>query len=137
MGRCWPSCAPRDSTRRWRGSTGRAPAALDAFLDGGLAEEEGGARLRCAPAHEAACYECAGALDLWPDLPRVVAPVRLVLGERGFVAPALRERLCAALPGTGIDVVPGGTHFVALEKPREVGEALARFLRERRDVDVA
>lgn len=108
-----------------------AADSLDAFLEHGLGTPaDGGVALRCAPEHEAACYAGAGALDLWHGLPGLAAPVRLVLGERGFVAPPLLARLREALPGTRSETVAGGTHFVALEKPREVGAALGRFLRE-------
>jgi pimeloyl-ACP methyl ester carboxylesterase len=113
-------------------------AALDAFLDGGLGSDDGGGvRLLCDPEREAACYEGAGALDPWPGLASILAPVRLLLGDRGFVAPAFRDRLITEIPGTRIETVAGGTHFVALERPLEVGAALARFVREVTPIRVA
>jgi pimeloyl-ACP methyl ester carboxylesterase len=104
-------------------------AALDAVLDGALAErEDGSVSLRCPGEREAACYEGAAALDLWPLAARIEAPLLLVLGERGAVAPTLRKRLAAAARRTCVEVVPGATHFAALERPGEVGAAIARFL---------
>lgn len=110
---------------------GFAAESLEAFVDGGLEPMPSGeAALRCAPAVESACYEGAAALDLWPKLARIGCSVRLVAGSRGFMPPALTERIQKALPGTVVETIDEGTHFVALERPRQVGETLARFLRE-------
>lgn len=110
---------------------GFAPEALDAVLAGALAEEPSGeAALRCTPQVEASCYDGAAALDVWPAVSRIACPVRLVAGERGFMPPPLVARMREMLPRTRIETLSGGTHFVALEQPVRVGEALARFLRE-------
>lgn len=109
------------------------PAAFEAILDGALAPlPDGGVALRCPGEREAWCYEGAAALDLWPLAARIRAPLLLVLGEHSAVAPALRERLVAALPSVRIERIPGGTHFAALERPREVGAAIGRFLADAR-----
>jgi pimeloyl-ACP methyl ester carboxylesterase len=105
--------------------------AFDAVLPGMLAIDGDGMKLRCPGEREAACYEGAAALDLWPLAAQIRAPLLLVLGERGAVAPALRERLVATLPSVQVVVIPGASHFVALERPREVGAAIGRFLAER------
>jgi len=105
---------------------GFAPESLDAFL----ALPSGEVALRCAPEVEAACYDGAAALDLWPAVGRIACPVRLVAGTRGFMPAALVQRIRETLPGTRVEEVEGGTHFVALEQPACVGDALARFLRE-------
>ncbi len=110
---------------------GFAPESLEAFLACGLATlPSGEVALRCVPEVEAACYDGAAALDLWPDLGRIDCPVRLVAGDRGFMPPALLRRIEEWLPGTHTETIAGGTHFVALEQPARVGEALARLLRE-------
>jgi len=107
---------------------GFASAALEAFLAGGLAGVPGGGvRLRCTPEAEAAWYEGAAALDLWPLLARVRAPVLLVAAEHGAMPPALLERLCGALPAVRRERVPGTTHFAALEAPDRVGALLGGF----------
>jgi pimeloyl-ACP methyl ester carboxylesterase len=111
---------------------------LDAVLRGGLMERaEGGVSLRCAPEVEAASYDGAASLDIWPELGGIICPVRLVAGERSFMPPTLVERLRRRLPGTTLESIAGGTHFVALEKPAAVGVALARFSREVTPVHVA
>jgi pimeloyl-ACP methyl ester carboxylesterase len=117
---------------------GFAKDALEAFLGGGLVKrDEGGVALRCAPEVEAACYDGAASLDIWPELERILCPVRLVAGERSFMPPALVERLRQRIPGTTVESIEGGTHFVALEQPAAVGAALARFLREVTPIHVA
>jgi len=108
------------------------PVALDAVLRGTLTIDGDGVKLICPGEREAACYEGAAALDLWPLAAQIRAPLLLVLGERGAVAPALRDRLIATLPSVQIVTIPGGSHFVALERPREVAAAIARFFAERR-----
>jgi len=110
---------------------GFAPEALAAVLGCALAEEPSGeVALRCAPQIEASCYDGAAALDVWPAVGRLACPVRLVAGERGFMPPALVARIRQRAPRSSVETVPGGTHFVALEQPVRVGEALARFLGE-------
>jgi pimeloyl-ACP methyl ester carboxylesterase len=106
-------------------------AAFDAVLHGILRPDGDGVALRCPGAREAACYDGATALDVWPLAARIRVPALLVLGEHSAVAPALRERLAAAIPSLRIATIAGGTHFTALERPREVGAAIARFLAER------
>ena len=107
------------------------PVAFDAVLGGMLATEGDAANLICHAEREAACYEGAAALELWPLAAQIRAPLLLVLGERGAVAPALRDRLIATLPSVQVVTIPGGSHFVALEHPCEVGAAIARFLAAR------
>jgi pimeloyl-ACP methyl ester carboxylesterase len=108
------------------------PIAFDAVLPGMLAIDRDGVMLRCPGEREATCYEGAAALELWPLAAQIRAPLLLVLGERGAVAPTLRDRFVATLPSVQVVVIPGGSHFVALERPREVGAAIGRFLAERR-----
>ncbi len=108
------------------------PVAFDAVLPGMLAIDGDGVKLICPGEREAACYDGAAALELWPLAAQIRAPLLLVLGERGAVSPALRDRLIAALPSAQVVTIPGGSHFVALERPREVGAAIGRFLAERR-----
>jgi pimeloyl-ACP methyl ester carboxylesterase len=88
-------------------------------------------KLICSGEREAACYDGAAALELWPLVAQIRAPLLLVLGDRSAVAPALCDRLVAALPSAQVATIPGGSHFVALEKPRELGAVIARFLDER------
>lgn len=107
---------------------GFAPPALAAVLRGALrAEPDGAVALCCPGAREAACYAGAAALDPWPLIARLRAPLLLVLGEHSALPEPLRERLLAGRRDARTAVVPGATHFAALERPAEVGRALGRF----------
>lgn len=107
---------------------GFAPASLEAFLVGGLAPASQGVALRCAPEREAWAYEGAAALDVWPWVGRVRAPVALLLAERSAVPAPLRERLLQGLGDATPVTVAGATHFAALERPAEVGDRIRAWL---------
>lgn len=105
------------------------PACFEAILGGALScEADGSVALRCPGEREAWCYEGAAALDLWPLAEKIRVPLLLVLGEHGAVAHEHRDRLLACVPDLRIETIAGATHFAALERPREVGAAIARFL---------
>lgn len=109
--------------------SGFAPAALEAYLEAGFESGPNGSlTLRCRPEVEAWAYEGAAALDVWPVAKRIRAPVHLVLAEHSAVPAGLRSRLGAIAPVRDVITIPEATHFVALEHPREVASALARFL---------
>jgi pimeloyl-ACP methyl ester carboxylesterase len=106
-------------------------AAFEAVLAGGLERrDDGTAALRCPGEREAWCYEGAAALDVWPRVASIRAPLLLVLAEHSAVPPPLRERLLAGRAGARVETVAGATHFAALERPAEVGAAIGRFLAE-------
>jgi len=104
-------------------------AVFDAILAGALVPVPAvGVGLACPGEREAWCYEGAAALDLWPAVRRIRVPLLLVLGEHGAVAPAFRDRLVASVPAVEVATIPAATHFAALERPREVGAAIGRFV---------
>src|SRR5215472_1593967 len=105
--------------------SGFAPDALEAYLDGALRSTSAGVELRCPGEREAWCYEGAAALDPWPLAARIAVPLLLVLGERGAVPAALRDRLLAGRDAR-VETIGGATHFAALERPLEVGGAISR-----------
>jgi pimeloyl-ACP methyl ester carboxylesterase len=104
---------------------------LEAFLAGGLDERgDGSVCLRCRPEHEAFAYAGAAALDAWPLVSRLPIPVLLVAAEHSAIPAPMRQRLAESVPALAACEIAGATHFAALERPREVGEALARFWRD-------
>jgi pimeloyl-ACP methyl ester carboxylesterase len=110
---------------------GFAEEAFEAVLAGGLAPDGAGRlALRCPGEREAACYEGAAALDVWPLAARIEAPLLLVEGSRGAVPERLGARLLAGGSRARRETLAGGTHFVALEQPRAVGHAIGCFLAE-------
>lgn len=62
--------------------------------------------------------------DLWPALPRIAQPVRLVVGERDSRFVDIAARAVDLLPAGSLTVVPGVGHNVVLEAP----EAVVRLL---------
>jgi pimeloyl-ACP methyl ester carboxylesterase len=64
-------------------------------------------------------------------LPTIAVPTLIVAGERdGFTPANLSEEMHAAIPGSEMLVVEGGSHTAPIERPHLVNEAVARFLRE-------
>lgn len=63
------------------------------------------------------------------DLERVAVPTMVLWGARDrWLEPATGERLAAAIPGARFVGVPDAGHFVAEDNPRDVSNALLRFL---------
>lgn len=66
------------------------------------------------------------------DLTRLVAPVRLVWGDRDrMVSHRGSRHLVAAVPGLSYDLLPGCGHCPQLEQPERFAELLESFLVER------
>jgi len=111
--------------------SGFADSALEACLDGAFqVTGEGELVLRCAPETEAWAYQGAAALDLWPLIPRIEAPVQVIGAEYSAMPPPLLERLRGCRSGVRVDQVEGTTHFAVMERPEPVGVLLADFFRE-------
>ena len=64
--------------------------------------------------------------DLWPLLPTLACPVRLVVGAADAKFVALAHRMAGRLPTAALHVVEGAGHNVHLERP----DAFARLLAE-------
>lgn len=114
--------------------SGFAPAALDAFLSGGLAAREGGVELCCAPEVEAWTYEGASALDLWCEATsKLSVPILLLRAEHSAMPEALTQRLSRRATQLEVQPIAGTTHFAPLERPEQVGRAIGHFVRVRVD----
>lgn len=62
-------------------------------------------------------------------LDRVTAPALVLWGERdGWLAPAVGDRLAAAIPGARRLTIADGGHFLPEDAPRAVADALVEFL---------
>jgi pimeloyl-ACP methyl ester carboxylesterase len=102
---------------------------LDDYLDAGLVEaEDGTVRLRYAKEWEARVFETAPH-DAWPELARLRGRVGMVQGERTdpFLRPAA-ARARRLLGADRVRVIPGTTHFLPMEMPREVAQAVIELL---------
>jgi pimeloyl-ACP methyl ester carboxylesterase len=69
--------------------------------------------------------------DATDHLPEIRAPTLVVAGVRdGFTPMHLSAKMHAAIPGSALLVLPGGTHVGPLEHPDLVEEHVTRFLDE-------
>ena len=74
----------------------------------------------------------AGEHDAADLLPQITAPTLVIGGDRdSFTPPRFAEEMAAAIPGSELLMVAGGTHVVPLERKDLVAERVERFLRER------
>ena len=59
--------------------------------------------------------------------PDIKVPVLLVYGERDWSKPNERETTLHDIPGAKMHTVAGGSHFLSLDRPREVEELITGF----------
>lgn len=78
---------------------------------------------------DAAPWICQNEIDLSARLNAIQAPTLLVWGDADPISPlAVGRRLAQLLPKSTLNIVAGGTHALAAEKPGEVAELIARHL---------
>ena len=90
--------------------------------------------LACAPELEAAIYDEAPSLNLWPKARAFAGPVKLIGAdpEIGYGPPTgIANRALAAENGYDYVAIPGATHLLQLEKPAACAEAVTEFLAAR------
>ncbi len=72
---------------------------------------------------------CCDRFDIMDRIGRVRAPALICQGDEDVMTPVKYGRFLAEkLPAATLEVVPGGTHQVMLEKPEAVNAAIERFL---------
>ena len=105
-----------------------ADADLDAYLAGGLRGlPGGGVRLGCTPAYEAATFR-AVTTGMEAALATLACPFALVAGDQGSTVQDADLAAIAAMPRCLSAVrLPGTTHFVPLEAPAAVRDAVLRI----------
>lgn len=115
-------------TVAWVKRIGLAGRTLDEELWGELAASFGeldmGAYVRT--------LEKLGEHDAWSLLGSIDVPTLIIAGDRDVMTPrSAAERCVRAIPGAELLVVPGGTHYVAVEYPELVNLRVEKFFRER------
>jgi pimeloyl-ACP methyl ester carboxylesterase len=76
--------------------------------------------------------EKLGKHDAWETLEHVDVPTLVITGDRDLFTPrSAAERMVRAIRGAELLVVPGGTHYVAVEYPELVNLRVEKFFRER------
>jgi pimeloyl-ACP methyl ester carboxylesterase len=95
------------------------------YIDGGSRDlPDGEVALSCAPAWEAATFASAGH-SFWRALGRVRCPVHILYAEhdstlKDDVPDLIRRRQ----PDWTLDLIPGTTHFLPMERPELVQDAI-------------
>jgi hypothetical protein len=76
--------------------------------------------------------EQIGEHDAHDVLPTIRVPLLMVAGGRDRMTPRIAaERIARDVPGAELTIVPGATHYVAVEYPGLLNLRVERFLRER------
>lgn len=72
-----------------------------------------------------------GEHDAYDVLPKLRHPLLLIAGARDLMTPrAAFERIANEVQGAEMLVIPGGTHYVAVEYPDVVNHRIQRFLKQ-------
>lgn len=96
----------------------------DYLLDGLVADGEGGMRLACAPEWESANFSTPSP-DAVAGIPGIAAPIRILKAEHASTAQFERYEDGILASGATIEVIPGTSHFLPMERPDLVREALS------------
>ncbi len=73
-----------------------------------------------------------GEHDAYDVLTEVDVPTLIIAGDRDIMTPRrAAERMARLVPGAELLIVPGGTHYVAIEYPELVNLRVEKFFRER------
>ncbi len=105
-----------------------APGVLEDYLEDALAEmEDGGVRLSCEPAWEAATF-AAHDNDFWGAIKHLPCPIAVYAADSATstVRPFALRRLRRA--GARVTVAAGVSHLAPLEKPAELAAYMAETL---------
>jgi pimeloyl-ACP methyl ester carboxylesterase len=125
----WPSRqAVHDSWSGARVFSGWDRHALDDYIDCGVVDADGGGvELAYPKAWEARVFETAPA-SVWHVLTSLDMPILLIQGEQTdpFLRPASR-RARTVLGPDRVVIVPGTSHLVPMERPREVARRIVDF----------
>lgn len=107
----------------------RAPFLQDYVADGIVpTEKEDEWQLACAPEWEAANY-AAQRHRPWNALKSVKAPLVVIRAEKGSTCPrSSAQRLMRSQPFAVLIEPPGTTHFIPMERPYVVRDAISEFL---------
>lgn len=101
---------------------------LTAYVESAFRPIASGVRLRCEPAWESRTFAM---VEHWPwrFIPRVQAPVSLVLAQYGSTcSPRSRKQVSRLQPAWKVDEWAGTSHFLPMEKTSQLAECLGRFI---------
>jgi pimeloyl-ACP methyl ester carboxylesterase len=95
------------------------------YIDGGSRDlPNGEVELSCAPAWESATFASAGHA-FWRALGRVRCPVHILYAEHeSTLREEVPDLIRARQPDWTLDMIPGTTHFLPMERPELVQDAI-------------
>jgi pimeloyl-ACP methyl ester carboxylesterase len=110
------------------------PEVLEDYLDSGMVDlADGSVRLRYPKKWEAKIF-AAAPHNLWPELRKVSVPTLFVQGEHSDTfLDAARLRVEREVPGSRTMVISDSSHFVPMERPRELARVVVEFLESIKD----
>ncbi|MDX2466860.1 MAG: alpha/beta hydrolase [Acidimicrobiia bacterium] len=103
--------------------------AMRSYVDGGLRDDGDGVVLKCSKESEADFFAAATIHRAWDRLGEVCPPVTIIAGEHSTThrEPMLGE-LVSRFPNGVVEVVAETSHFVWMERPAVIAEAVAAAL---------
>jgi pimeloyl-ACP methyl ester carboxylesterase len=105
---------------------------LDAYVTGGLIEQDGEWLLRCKPEHEAEVFRGGSDHGAYDRLDEIQTPVLLVAGEQSDTHDReFMDDLRSKLPEASVTIVPDAGHFLPMERPGVVADLVTKFLASR------
>jgi pimeloyl-ACP methyl ester carboxylesterase len=108
------------------------PEALEDYVQAGFAASgDGSVELRYPKAWEARIFEVTPA-EVWSELGRLEMPILVIRGANSDTfLPAAARRIRRELPTATVVEMPECSHFVPMERPRELAEVIVAWCRER------
>lgn len=102
---------------------------LDLYVAHALRADDAGVVLKCAPEVEADFYREGTNHGAWDRLAEIACPVLVLAGEDSDTHPAeFVAELTGRFPRATSLVVPGTTHFLPMERPEVVADAVREVL---------
>lgn len=99
--------------------------AIAAYVDGSMRHLDGRVELKCSPETEADVYRANWAHGAWNRLGDITIPVTLIVGEHSTTHHgSYLSRLAGRFAEVSVHVVPGASHFVPMETPGIVADAI-------------
>ena len=83
--------------------------------------------------HFAQCLDNRNLVDIAPDLRRLALPVLIVRGDGDvYLGGEIAERLLAEIPGSRLERIETGGHFVQEDEPELLARLISSFIGQRR-----
>ena len=104
---------------------------LDLYIQHGMVEQTtGGLRLTCSPEKETSLFMGEMKYNPWPLLPKIACPTLIIEGAKSVNRHLIDLKAAAAeLPYGSYRLVADAGHLIPMEKPKEIIQIIADFLR--------